>query len=71
MRIEYLGMAPIIADAFLIAALGFWGLAAYSHTNRNSDRINGDRLRPAQVMAQGSGMHLALARGRAEIKAGQ
>jgi len=76
LRIEYLGLVPIIADAFLIAALGFWGLAIHSHTYRDRDRISSDGAVVAVGMAKssgsiitGKGMHHALAGGYSEIKA--
>lgn len=71
LRIDYLGLVPIVADAFLIAALGFWGLAIYSHTHRDRDRVGDNGVYAAEVVAQGSGVYHAAAWGRSEIKAGQ
>lgn len=71
LRIEYLGMVPIVADAFLIAALGFWGLAIYSHTHRDRGRVGNNGLHAAQVMAEGAGVYSSNTWGVAEIKAGQ
>lgn len=59
LRIEYLGLVSIVADTFLIAALGFWGLAIYSHTHRDRDRVGYNGLYAAQIMAKSEGLRLA------------
>ena len=71
LRIEYLGLAPIIADAFLIAALGLWGLAIYSHTSDNRDRVDHDGASVAVGMAESKGLRHANYWGGAKMKAGR
>lgn len=71
LRIEYLGLVPIVADAFLIAALGFWGLAIYSHTHRDRGRVGHNGLYAAQVMAESEGVYSADTWGGAKMKAGR
>lgn len=43
-RIEYIGLTPIVADAFLIAAIfsGWIGIIQYSNTTGNRARVVGD-----------------------------
>lgn len=52
-RIEYLGLAPIIADAFLIAAIfvGWLGMGEYSNTPSNRVRLVADNQGVAVGMA--------------------
>ena len=72
-RIEYLGMSPIIADAFLIAAMlaGWLGMAQYSNSGANRARMAGD----GQGFAVGLAAYQVRAgkanRGGAEMKAGR
>jgi len=77
-NIEYLGLVSILADAFLLAALGFWGLAIYSHTHSNRDRVDRDGALVAVGMAKGctairadESMYLAPVGGYSEMKAGR
>ena len=71
LKIEHLGLVPIIADPLALAALGFWGLAVYSHTNRNCARVGGNGLYAAEIMAKGESVHHAVAWRGAKIKAGR
>lgn len=43
-RIEYLGLSPIIADAFLVSAIlaGWWGMVEHSNSGSNRDRLDVD-----------------------------
>jgi hypothetical protein len=73
LRIEYLGLVPIIADAFLIAAIfaAGLGMAQYSNTGHNRARMDGNGMASAQVMAARQGLAFAVDRRGSEIKAGR
>ena len=52
-RIEYLGLSPAIADAFLVSAIvaGWWGMVEHSNSGSNRDRLDDDGASFAMGMA--------------------
>ena len=73
LRIEYMGLVPIIADAFLIAALFASGVGMGQHSNSRNNRVRMDDngLASAQGLAARQGVGLENMGRGLEMKAGR
>ena len=70
-RIEYLGISPILADAFLISAIfaGWWGMGQRGDSHDYCSGLADHRVNIAVGMAAREARHVGGAWGVSEVKA--